>query len=55
MTHDIEASNKTTEEDAPFKLNLKTDCNTVMQNKRDTLGLLNLVADQQFGLGGKIV
>ena len=44
-THDIEASVNTTEEEAPFKLNLKTDTNTVMQNKRDTLGLLNLVAD----------
>ena len=27
----------------------------VVQNKQNTLGMLNLASDSQFGLGGKIV
>jgi hypothetical protein len=43
---ETKSQNHSTEEDLPFKLNLKTDGSAVMQNKQSTLGLLNLASDQ---------
>lgn len=42
-----QGSHQTTEEDQPFKLNLKTNTvGSTVQNKKNTIGLLNIAADQ---------
>lgn len=38
------SSHRTTEEDVPFKLNFKTDTNTI-QNKNNTIGMINIASD----------